>query len=107
MRLARAVGVILLVLVATACGGGGRTLQLDSGPVSEGALRIQVRQSAFLEPPLFDVLCSALDDLSTTQVLDIFKQQNVFASRTPVAQADADDEQRALAVIREECEDIT
>ncbi len=100
--------VLVLVLVLTsACNGDSRILELGTGPISEDALRVQIRQAAFNQPTLFTTMCSIREALTADELLDVFERVNLFATRTPPAQADADDELRAVEILREECESLT
>ncbi len=103
---AASLGFLLLVLTS-ACNGDSRILELDSGPISEDALRVQIRQAAFNQPLSFEYMCSIPETFTAGEVLDLFAYVNLFATRTPVAQADANDELRAVEILREECESLT
>lgn len=91
--------------------GGSPTLQLRTGPISEDEFRIQVRQSALVQSPSFDIACDffrpTANSIPAPEILEVFQRINPFASRTPIAEPVLDDEIRAVEIIGEECESLT
>jgi len=115
--------VLAAVILAIACGSGDSDatvgteeagspiLQLSTGPISEDQFRVQVRQSALVQSPIFDMVCDffrpTASSISAPEFLELFQRTNPFTSRTPVAEPVLDDEIRAVEIVGEECESLT
>ncbi|MCH8009291.1 MAG: hypothetical protein IIC91_10545 [Chloroflexi bacterium] len=99
----------MAVLLAVACSSGSPTLQLRTGPITEDAFRIQIRQTAFVQPVLFRANCSPLTRYSPMELLEAFESLVPFVTPGAQTRFDSDDEittdeVRAIEIIREECE---
>ena len=112
-RISAAALVVFLFVLAMACGGSDSpTLQLRTGPITEDAFRVQVRQTAFLTPGLFDVICSGVngsstDGPSTADFMQAFQRINPFATVVRPLEYHSADASRAVQIIAEECESLT
>ena len=104
--------IVLVVVLAMACSSSSPTLELRTGPISEDAFRIQVRQTAFLTPGLFDGSCSEVTGSSTTgpstaDLIQAFQRINPFATVVRPLEYHSADASRAVEILRQECESLT
>ena len=109
MRLAGlGIGVGLLLLLA-ACSGGGddaeRVLVLGGGDKTEAELRIDM-QAFILSEVAAATFCERLSGLSNREVADALIQINRDSGTPRAQEPDPDDEERAAAIIKEECDRI-
>ncbi len=103
--------VVFLAVLAIACSSGSPTLQLRTGPIAEDAFRVQVRQTAFINPAIFDIACGffspSANPIPTPEFLEAFQKANPFATVVSPLEVHSADEERAVEIIAEECESLT
>lgn len=110
-RMSAAFLIAILIVLTLACSSGSPTLQLRTGPMSEDAFRVQVRQAAFLSPATFDITCDffspSANPMPTPEFLALFQRNNVFVTVVRPLELHSADEARAVEIIGEECESLT
>ena len=106
------IGCILLAVAMMACGGddggGERILRLGAGDVTEEEFRMGLRSEVLFLPTARDALCApirGLSDEEATDVILLIRDQLVEIEY--VQEPDRDDQVRATAILREECDRLS
>lgn len=105
-RIIAASVLVFLVVLTVACSSESPTLQLASGTITEDEFRTQFRQSVFLQPSGGDIVCS-VSRSNSEEMLSAYYDSGFFIGRSVTNAPVAEDSDRAIELLIEECDDLT
>ena len=107
------IGCILLAVAMMACSGDGdgdgeRILRLATGDVTEEEFRMGLRSEVLFLPAARDALCTPIRGLSDEEATDVILLiRDQIVTLEYVQEPDRDDQVRATAILREECDRLS